>query len=76
MKSRKVLRHKRRLTRTNQTLRKYKRQRGGSYGIPLPSNKHKKYTVVTVTANANEEDSIPTTMSLEQAEDILEDVQM
>jgi hypothetical protein len=76
MKSRKALRHKRRLSRTNQTLRKYKRQRGGAFGFPQLSKKNAKYAIVTITPDVRDEDSLETTMTLEQAEDILEDTQM
>lgn len=76
MKSRKVLRRKKRLARTNQTLRKYKRQRGGALGFPQLSNKNARYAVVTITPDARDEDSLETTMSLEQAEEILENAQV
>lgn len=76
MKSRKVLRHKRRLQRTNQTLRKYKRQRGGAFGFPQLSNKNAKHAIVSIRANANDEDSVETTMTLEQAEELLENTQV
>ncbi len=75
MKSRKVLRHKRRLLRTNQTLRKYKRQRGGAFGFPQLSNKNAKYAIVTITPDTRDEDSLETVMTLKQAEEILEDTQ-
>lgn len=75
MKSRRVLRHKRRLQRTNQTLRKYKRQRGGAFAFPQLSKRDAKRTIVSFTPNAKNEDSLETTMTLEQAEELLEDVQ-
>jgi hypothetical protein len=75
MKSRKVLRHKRRLQRTNQTLRKYKRQRGGAFGFPQLSNKNAKYAIVTIRPDTRDEDSLETVMTLKQAEEILEDTQ-
>ncbi len=76
MKSRKALRHKRRLQRTNQTLRKYKRQKGGALGFPQLSKNNAKYAIVTITPNTREVDSLETTMTLEQAENILEDTQI
>ncbi len=76
MKTRKVLRHKRRLLRTNQTLRKYKRQRGGAFGFPKLSKQNAKYAVVTITPDTRDEDSLETTMTLEQAEELLENAQV
>jgi hypothetical protein len=76
MKSRKVLRHKKRLQRTNQTLRKYKRLKGGAFGFPQLSKKNAKYAIVTITPDTRDENSLETTMTLEQAEDILENTQI
>jgi hypothetical protein len=75
MKSRRVLRHKKRLQRTNQTLRKYKRQRGGAFSFPQISKSKAKNTIVSVRLNANDPDSVETVMSLDQAEELLEDIQ-
>jgi hypothetical protein len=75
MKSRRVLRHKKRLQRTNQTLRKYKRQRGGAFSFPQISNRNAKRTIVSVRLNANDEDSLPTDMVLSDVEALLEDTQ-
>lgn len=75
MKSRKALKHKKRLTRTNQSLRKYKRQKGGAFGFPQLSNKNAKRTIVTFISDARDDPALITT-TLEQAEEILEDTQM